>query len=109
MAISRQKETRSRDYVLFFLCDQHGLKMIIVNIISYIFQCHQLGVIYYHNVARYSGALPMLLPVVRFRTPLGAELSDKYHVSPFSIFGYCFDVVSVGKALYPYMLHLTYV
>ena len=28
------------------------------------------------------GALPMSLPVMRFQTPLGAEFSEKYHVSP---------------------------
>ena len=26
---------------------------------------------------------------VRFRIPLGAELSEGYHVSPLSIFGHC--------------------
>ena len=48
------------------------------------------------------GALPMSLPAV-----LGARFSEKYHVSPHSILGHCFDVVSLGKALYPHMLHLT--
>ena len=47
------------------------------------------------------GALPMSLPAVRFRTPLGAGFSYKYHVSPFSIVGHCFDAVSLGKALRP--------
>ena len=28
------------------------------------------------------GALPMSLPAVRFRVPLGAEFSEKYDVSP---------------------------
>ena len=49
----------------------------------------------------------MSLPAVQFRTPLGAEFSEKYHVSPLLILGYCFDVVSLGKALHPQMLHLT--
>ena len=31
------------------------------------------------------GALPMSLPAVRFRIPLGAGFSEKYNVSPFSI------------------------
>ena len=35
------------------------------------------------------GALPMSLSAVRFRIPLGAEFSKKYHVSPLSIFGHC--------------------
>ena len=35
------------------------------------------------------GALPMSLPAVRFRIPLGAEFSEKYHVSPLSILGHC--------------------
>ena len=34
------------------------------------------------------GALPMSLPTVRFRIPLGAEFSDKYHVYPLSVLGH---------------------
>ena len=34
-------------------------------------------------------ALPMSLPAVRFRIPLGAEFSEKYHVSPLSILEHC--------------------
>ena len=56
-----------------------------------------------------SGALPMSLPAVRFRAPLGAGFSEKYHVSLLSILRQCFDVVSLGKALHPQMLHLTQV
>ena len=52
------------------------------------------------------GALPMLLPAVWFRIPLGAGFAEKYHVSPLSILGHYFDVVSLGKILYPHMLHL---
>ena len=33
-------------------------------------------------------ALPMSLPAVRSRIPLGAEFSGKYHVSPLSILGH---------------------
>ena len=55
------------------------------------------------------GALSMSLPAVRFRIPLGAGFSEKYNVSPLSILGHCFDVVSLGKALNPQMLHLTQV
>ena len=55
------------------------------------------------------GALPMSLPAVRFRIPLGAEFSEKYHVSPLSILEHFFDVVSLGKAFNPQMLHLTQV
>ena len=51
-------------------------------------------------------ALSMSLPTVRFPIPLGAKLSEKYHVSPLSILGHCFDVVSLGKALTHQMLHL---
>ena len=47
----------------------------------------------------------MSLPAVRFRIPLGAGFSGKYHVSPLSILGHCFDIVSLGKALSPEMLH----
>ena len=43
------------------------------------------------------GALPISLPAVRFRIPLGAEFSEKYHVSPLSILGNCYDVVSSGE------------
>ena len=53
------------------------------------------------------GVLPLSLPAVRFRIPFGAGFSDKYHVSPLSILGHCFDVVSLGKALNPQMFHLT--
>ena len=49
----------------------------------------------------------MSLPAVRFRMPLGAGFSEKYHVSPLSILRHCFDVVSLGKALNPQMIHLT--
>ena len=35
------------------------------------------------------GVLPMSLPAVRFRIPLGAGFSEKYHVSPLSILGHC--------------------
>ena len=55
------------------------------------------------------GAMPMSLPVVRFRILLDAGYSEKYLVSPLSILGHCFDVVSLGKALSPQMLHLTHV
>ena len=43
------------------------------------------------------------------RIPLGAGFSEKYHVSPLSLCAHCFDVVSLGKALNPQMLHLTQV
>ena len=55
------------------------------------------------------GALPMSLPAVRFRIPLGAKFSEEYHVSPLSILGHFQDVVSLGEALYSQMLHLTQV
>ena len=55
------------------------------------------------------GALPMSLPAVRFQIPLRAGFSEKYHVSPLSILGHCFDVVSLGKALNAQILHLTQV
>ena len=51
----------------------------------------------------------MSLPAVRFRIPLGTGFSEKYHVSPLSILGHYFEVVSLGKALNPQMLHLTQV
>ena len=54
-------------------------------------------------------ALPISLPAVLSRTPLGALFSDKYHVSLLSILEHCFDAVFLGKALYPQMLHLTLV
>ena len=55
------------------------------------------------------GDLPMSMPAVRFRIPLSAGFSEKYHVSPLSILGHCFDVMSLSKALNPQMLHLTQV
>ena len=55
------------------------------------------------------GALPMSLPAVRFRIPLGPGFSKKNHVSPLSLSGHYFDVASFGKTLYPRMLHLTQV
>ena len=41
------------------------------------------------------GALPMSLPTVRLRIPLGAGFSEKYHVSPLSMLGHYLDVVSL--------------
>ena len=55
------------------------------------------------------GALSMSLPAVRFRMPLGAEFSEKYHGSHLSILGHCFYAVSSGKALNHQMLDLTQV
>ena len=54
-------------------------------------------------------ALSISLPAVRFRIPQGAGFSEKYYVSPLSILGHCFNVVSLGKALNPQMFHLTQV
>ena len=54
-------------------------------------------------------ALTMPLPVARFRIRLGAGFSEKNHVSPLSILEHCFNVVSLGKALHPQMLHLSQV
>ena len=51
----------------------------------------------------------MSLPALRFRIPLGAGFSEKYNVSPLSILGHYFNVVSLCKALYPHMLHRTQV
>ena len=64
---------------------------------------------YERDVAQWleRGALPKSLPAVRFRIPLGAGFSEKYHVSPLSILGHYFDVAPLGKTLYPHMLHLT--
>ena len=56
-----------------------------------------------------SGALTISLPAARFRIRLGAGFSEKNKVSPLSILGHCFDVVSLGKALHPQILHLTQV
>ena len=55
------------------------------------------------------GALPVSLPAVRLRTPLGAGFLAKHHVCPISILRRGFDVVSVAKTLHPQMLHLTQV
>ena len=49
----------------------------------------------------------MSLPAVQFRILLSAGFSDKYIVSPLSLLGHCFDVVSLGKALNLQMLQLT--
>ena len=40
--------------------------------------------------------------------PAGAGFSEKFHISPLPILGHSFDVVSLGKALHPKMLHLTH-
>ena len=63
------------------------------------------------NAAKWleSDSLSMSLPAVRSRTRLGAEYSEKCHVSPLSMFGHCFDVVYVDKTRYPHMLHLSHV
>ena len=66
-------------------------------------------VMMYVSIIAPSGAFPISLPAVRFRIPLGAGFSEKYHVSPLSILGHYFDVASLGKILYPHMLHLTQV
>ena len=53
--------------------------------------------------------LSISLPAVRFQIPLGGGFSKKYHVSPLSLLGHCFNVVSLGKALNHQKLHLTQV
>ena len=53
------------------------------------------------------GALPMSLPAVQCRIPLGAGFSERYHVSSLSILGHCKDVVSLGKALHPGRTEMT--
>ena len=55
------------------------------------------------------GALAMSLPAVRFRILFGAGFSEKYHVSPLSILGHCFNTFPLGKALKHQKLHLTQV
>ena len=55
------------------------------------------------------GALSMSLPAVRFRIPLDAGFLEKYNVSPLSMLGHCSDVLSLGEAPNPQMLHLTQV
>ena len=35
------------------------------------------------------GARPISLPAVRFRFPLGAGFSEKFHVTPLLILGHC--------------------
>ena len=37
--------------------------------------------------------------------PAGAGFSEKYHISPHQILRNSFDVVSLGRTLYPNMLH----
>ena len=49
----------------------------------------------------------MPLPALRFPISLGAEFSAKYHFSPLLLLGNRYDVVSLGEALNPQMLHLT--
>ena len=53
-----------------------------------------------HGMAQWleRGALPMSLPAVWFRIPLGTGFSEKYHVSQY------WDIVSV---LCPWARHLT--
>ena len=45
------------------------------------------------------GSLAMSLPAVRFRIPLGAGFSEKCQVSPLSILGHYFAIVSYAKAI----------
>ena len=82
--------------------------MILANVLSSHFL---LSVVLERDMAQWieRGALPMSLPAVRFRIPLSAGFSKKYHFSLLSILGHCFDVVSLDKALNPRMLHLTQV
>ena len=75
---------------------------------------HQLGIevmLAERDMAQWleHGALSMSLTAVRFRIPLGGGFLGKYHVSPLSMFGHCFDVLALGKAPNPQMLHLTQV
>ena len=49
-------------------------------------------------------ALPM-----RFGIQLVQDFQKKYHVSRHSILRHCFDVMSLGKALNPHLVHLTQV
>ena len=63
---------------------------------------HRVRFTKYHCVA-----LPMSPLAVRFRTQLGKRFSEEYYVYLLSILGHCFDVVSLGKAFHPQMLHLT--
>ena len=51
--------------------------------------------------------LSMSMPAVQFRTSLGQGIMVSCF-SPLNL-GHCFDVVSLGKALYHLMLHLTQV
>ena len=51
-----------------------------------------------HSAMIRAWSLSMSLPAVQFRILFGAGFSKKYHVSPLSILGHCFDVVSLGKA-----------
>ena len=55
------------------------------------------------------GALSMSLRAVLCQIPLGAGFLKKHHVSPLSILGHYFNVVTLGKTLHPHMLHLTQV
>ena len=56
------------------------------------------------------GALSMSLPAARVRGSPGARFSEKYYISPPSTLGHCgINVVSLGKALYPQVLHFTQV
>ena len=55
------------------------------------------------------GTLSMSLPAVRLRTPLSTGFSEKFYISPLSILRHCFDIVSLGKALHPQMIHWTQV
>ena len=72
---------------------------------AYISVCHLspfttfLPSIYRPCVAHWTSPSPFtvssspLKPAMRFRIPLGAGFSEKYHVSPLSILWHCFDVV----------------
>ena len=52
----------------------------------------------------------MSLPAARFIKPrLVPDFRRIVMLLPLSILGYCFDVVFLGSALYPHILHLTHV
>ena len=82
-------------------------------VVFHIISCIEIasGLMLERDIAQWleRGALSMSLPAEPFQLPLGAGYSEKYHVSPLSILGHSFDVLSLGKALNPQMLQLTQV
>ena len=66
-----------------------------IHLNTYVIRLRPLEILAYASLERDMAqwlerdAVPMTLPAVQFRIPLGTGFSEKYHVSPLSILGHC--------------------